>query len=489
MDVTGTSNGPLALNETFERALEVILARVAVPDALPQEPPATFVNPPISIALAYSGGLDSAVLLHLARHYTSTRRICLHAFHIHHGLSPNADAWSAHCEQECARLSVHFDVRRVQVAGREKQGTEQAARLIRYAALGQLCREHGVALLLTAHHQDDQAETVLLQLLRGSGVAGLSGMEPVNTAPGLLGDDRLMIGRPLLDVSRSRLEQFMRQCGIRHIEDESNEDPRYARNALRHKVMPVLSANFPGFQQRFARSAQHAQSAQRLLDELAAQDLAACRDGEGIALGRLEKLNGDRIDNVLRYWFATRGVRMPATAWLQEMRAQLFNAKEDARIRVTHADCEIRRHRDHVFITPRHDDADLDVAPIHFRWQGEASIHFAAFQGTLHFEHAEEGVNADWLQGQKLQIRLRSGGERLRLAANRPSRALKYHYQALDIPHWQRLRLPLVMSDQHLVFAAGIGMHWEISSSEADNSRNFVRLRWEQDRIQKSPDF
>jgi tRNA(Ile)-lysidine synthase len=480
---TGTASGAPGLQDVFERALGAILARAVVStDGAHQGQKSASGG---SIAVAYSGGLDSAVLLHLAQRHVQSHGLALHAFHIHHGLSPNADAWSAHCEQQCASMGVHFDVRRVQLADRNKQGTEQAARISRYAALGELCREHAIPVLLTAHHLDDQAETVLLQLLRGSGVAGLSGMEMANTAPGLVGDDSLLIGRPLLDVSRQALEGYADHHGIAHVDDESNSDPRYARNALRHKVMPVLASHFPGFQQRFARSAQHAQSAQRLLNELAAQDLAACADGESIHLGQLRQLTDDRIDNVLRYWFASRRVRMPATAWLSEMREQLFGAKEDARIRVTHADCEIRRHRDRVYLTARQDDADLDVPPAPFRWNGEPAIQFPRFHGALHFEYAEEGIDAAWLRAQALQLRLRSGGERLKPAANRSTRSLKYHYQALDIPHWQRLRLPVVTTDSHLVFAAGIGMHWigDVSvSANSSHAGQAIRLRWEHDR-------
>ncbi len=453
--------------DAFERALGEILTRVAVSAERNSETRA--------LAIAYSGGLDSAALLHLAHTYAQRHDMALYAFHVHHGLSPNADGWLAHCERECSRLGVRFDSRRISLAARERGGTEQAARIGRYAALGELCGAHRVPLLLTAHHQDDQAETILLQLLRGAGIAGLSGMESLNTAPGLLGDDALLIGRPLLDVARSMLEQFVAQQEIAYIEDESNADFRYARNALRHRVMPALVECFPGFQQRFARTAQHAQAAQRLLNELAAQDLAACIDGESIDIGRLRRLSSDRIDNLLRYWLASRGARMPATAWLGEMREQLFEAKEDARIRVTHADCEIRRHRDRIFLTRRRDDVELDVPPTTFRWQGETHIRFAEFGGTLYFDAAEEGIDAAWLREQDLQIRFRSGGEKLKPALNRPTRSLKYHYQALGIPAWERLRLPVVATGDKLLFAAGIGMNWR---NVAANGNEFVCLRW-----------
>jgi tRNA(Ile)-lysidine synthase len=432
-----------------------------------------------------SGGLDSMVLLHLAHAWAREHDVELFAFHVHHGLSPNAGQWLAHCEAACASLGVGFDHRSV-VVNKGKSGIEQAARKLRYAALGDMCRAHGAKILLTAHHLDDQAETVFLQLLRGSGPAGLSGMDVSNQAQSLLGDAELSIVRPLLPVPRAELEAHAREHGIAWIDDESNQDVRYARNALRHQVMPALAQAFPGFQQRVARSAAHAQSAQRLLNELAAQDLAACLEGESLSIARLRELSRDRIDNLLRYWFGTRKLNMPSTAWLEEMVTQVLEAREGAQLRVTHPECEIRRHRDHLFITPRlpdlpgmRDPDDIGVIDREgqaFRWNGEASIAFPDYGGVLHFEQAAQGFDAGWLRGQALQIDFRTGGERLKSAANRPTRSLKAHYQALGVPAWERERLPVVTAGRDLLFAAGIGMDCtHIGTGDGP----FIALRWD----------
>jgi tRNA(Ile)-lysidine synthase len=436
-----------------------------------------------AIAVACSGGLDSMVLLHAASGWAREHGVSLFAFHVHHGLSPNADEWLAHCERSCAQLGAAFDARRVTVE-KGKSGVEQAARKLRYAALGEMCRSHGVGLLLTGHHLDDQAETVLLQLLRGSGPAGLSGMDTANRAAKLLGDADVMIARPLLSLNRAELEKYARLQDIDWVDDESNLDPRYTRNALRHQVMPALAQAFPGFQQRIARSAAHAQSAQRLLDQLAAQDLAACLSGDALSLLRLRELDTDRIHNLMRYWFGTRGISMPSTAWLEQMVAQALEARESAQLRVTHPDCEIRRHRDHLHITPRlpdlpgmRDPDDIGVIDREgqaFRWNGEAQIAFPDYGGVLHFEPADEGFDADWLRAQHLVIDFRKGGERLKPAANRPTRGLKAHYQALGVPAWERERLPVVSSGYDLLFAAGIGMDCRhVRTGPA------IRLRWE----------
>ena len=463
-----------SLVDVFERALEVILARVSV-----LAPGRQGENRPLrTIGVACSGGLDSSALLHLAYRHAADHGIALYAFHVHHGISPNADSWLVHCERECVRLGIRFDVRRISVATRKRDGVEQAARISRYAALGEMCRLHQVPLLLTAHHLDDQAETVLLQMLRGSGIAGLSGMENANIAPELLGNPDLIMARPLLDVSRIELERFVAARKIAYVEDESNTDPRYARNALRHNVLPSLDEYFPGFQQRLARSAQHAQAAQRLLEEVAAQDMLVCSDGDCVLVKPLKQLSTDRIDNVLRYWFASRGMRMPTAAWLSEMREQIFGARDDARVCVTHSDCEVHRYRGRIFLVPRSDDVRLHASPQMFRWQGETHLHFPAYGGTLFFDAAQEGVDGDWLLTQDLMIRPRSGGEKLKLAPNRPTRSLKHHYQALDIPVWERTRLPVIMAAEQLLFAAGIGMNWR--GLPCGGSRH-VRLRWERD--------
>ncbi|MDB5823136.1 MAG: tilS [Herminiimonas sp.] len=461
-----------SLPDTFARALDALRA-----DA-----------PPPSIAIAFSGGLDSSALLHLAHGYAREHGIALFAFHVHHGISPNADAWLAHCASSCAALGVTFEARHVTLQ-KGKSGVEAAARKLRYAALGDMCGAHGVRLILTAHHLDDQAETVLLQLLRGSGTAGLSGMDAANSAPELLGNPELVMARPLLPAARQALEAYVAQHAIGYIDDESNTDPRYARNALRLQVMPALAQAFPGFQERFARSASHAQSAQRLLTELAAEDLAACRDGDTIDVAKLRAMSIDRVHNLLRHWFATRSLRMPSTAWLAEMVTQLVEARPDAQLLVTHPDCHIRRHRDRLYITPKlgdlaglRDPDDEGVIVKHgqdFRWQGERQIAFPDYGGTLYFDESGEGFDPAWLRGQALQIDFRKGGERLKPAANRPTRSLKYHYQACNVPAWERARLPIVSAGPALLFAAGIGMDCHHLASGAGP---FIRLRWQGDR-------
>ena len=426
------------------------------------------------MAVAYSGGLDSSALLHLAHAYASERGIALFAFHVHHGLSPNAGVWLAHCRDACRQLGVSFDARSVTVRHDDGQGVEQAARIARYAALGEMCRLHAVPLLLTAHHQDDQAETVLLQMLRGAGLAGLSGMDEMNTAPELLGGLSLVVARPLLSVPRSVLEAYAHGEGIAHVEDESNRNLHHPRNALRNEVLPLLAAHFPAYRDCLARSARHAQAAERLLEELAAQDLAACLEGRDLNADRVGELGVDRIANLLRHWLAVNGLRPPSTAWLHEAQAQLLDARADAQPCVVLGGVALRRYRKRIVMTPA--VVASERLPLVFRWQGEASLPFPAHGGVLHFDAVDAGCDPGWLRDQPLRIQFRAGSGKLKLAPNRPTRSLKDHYQSLGIPAWERARLPLVYAGESLLFAAGIGQDCRYPVVGSG-----IRLRWEMD--------
>lgn len=430
----------------------------------------------LRLALAFSGGLDSAVLLRLCSAWARQHQVYLVALHVHHGLSANADHWAQHCQEQCAQQQVQYEVAHIQLGATGEDGVEATARSKRYAALGVLCAKHQIDVLLTAHHQDDQAETILLQLLRGSGVAGLCGMQQCHQADQLLGSTSLLLARPLLDVMRSELEHYATNNTVLHIDDESNQDPRYLRNALRLKVMPLLAEYFPGYQTRLGRSAQHAQSSLELLEQLAHHDFQQCLISPESAIldaTRLEALPDARIDHVLRFWIAAHHRKMPSSARLAEIRKQLMTAKNDARVTVKHGDLELHRYRQHLSIATF---VSQPPSAQEFVWSGEASMAFPAFAGTLTVTRAEgePGIRRGWLMEKKLAIRLRQGGERLKLAANRPTRDMKSHYQTLGIPYWQRERLPFVFAGRALLFAAGVGVHGPFLELGDD----CVKLNW-----------
>lgn len=447
----------------FEHALGEIFARVAISGM------------DCKIGLAFSGGLDSSVLLHLTSQYTKMHHIELVAFHIHHGLSPNADAWLAHCEHEAASCGVRLVSRVVQVADHGGCSIEEAARIARYQALGDLCREARCTLLLTAHHQDDQAETVLLQLMRGAGLPGLSGMALLQVRHELLGD-AVSLGRPLLGIGRTVLEQFGRQVGLAHVDDESNRDFRYRRNALRQAVSPVLEQHFPEFAARVARTASHVQTAQALLQDLAEIDLATCRAADWTAplyVPALQTLSPQRVDNLLRHWLYQNRVQLPSASRLEEIRSQMLQAAGDMHPFFDFGAITLRRIGTHLELHPRLGTPPEEPVALH--WKGEAELTVPAWRGKLLFEPTDGlGLSMEELRRHPLMLHIRAGQERLKLAANRPSRSLKALYQEADIAPWQRLWSPLLYLNGRLVFVARLGM--DVRHAVMGRA---IKLRWE----------
>jgi tRNA(Ile)-lysidine synthase len=440
-------NSTDSLEQAFERALANIAARVAISGADPR------------IGVAFSGGLDSSVLLHFASDYAKKHRLALIAFHVHHGLSPNADAWLAHCEQAAAACGVPLLSRQVDVSDISGRGTEEAARIARYQALGDMCRESGCRLLLTAHHQDDQAETVLLQLMRGAGLPGLSGMADLQVRHELMGDG-VSLGRPLLEVARAQLEQACDALGLEHISDESNGDLRYRRNALRNAVTPLLEQHFPGFSARVARSAGHAQAAQSLLQDLAEIDLALCHAAswnDPLHVPELKTLASRRADNLLRHWLYQNRVQLPSQSRLEEIRSQMLDAAHDMHPFFDFGAMVLRRIGNRLELHPRLGTPPEE--PVKLNWHGDPEIPVPAWRGTLVFEPGDgPGLPREVLLRHPLMLHCRSGQERLKLAANRPSRSLKALYQQAEIAPWRRLWSPLLYLNGELVFAAGLGM-------------------------------
>ncbi|WP_028224504.1 tRNA lysidine(34) synthetase TilS [Paraburkholderia ferrariae] len=444
------------------------------------------------IAIAYSGGLDSSVLLDAAVRAAGASR-CV-ALHVHHGLSPNADAWLLHCAATARALGVRFDAQRVQVApaAAAAAGVEAAARDARYLALETMCATHGAQSLWLAQHADDQAETVLLQLLRGAGLAGLAAMAPAR-APAA-GVPRV---RPLLALLRAQLEQYASAHDVRWIEDESNADTRYARNALRHDVMPALSAHFPGFRDTLARTAVHAASAQRLLDALAQIDIAPIAtgaDGKSLAHEPLLALDDERALNVLRYWMRTLGLPAASSARMADALRQLreiarresANAGDHA-LRVDHAGWRLRCYRGAIFWEKVRETEAPRAArpPVELLWRGEEVWRLPGWRGSFVFAHADGGdpdaVPEALLTRAPLVARERSGGERVRDAGASVSRTLKHVFQAHGIPVWER-DVPLLYSGETLLFVPHVGVN-RAAFPDWDDAPggHWRRIEWRED--------
>jgi tRNA(Ile)-lysidine synthase len=453
------------VQQAFERALGALLARVCA-SAAESRPP---------IAVAYSGGLDSTVLLYLASRYATAHALPVYAFHVHHGLSSNADDWVEHCRLQSDRFGVPLEICHVLVSDAEKRGVEEAARIARYNALGDLCRRKGVSLLLTAHHRDDQAETVFLQLMRGAGLPGLSGMPSFQAQHELSGPD-IALGRPLLGISRGELEQIALHCDLQHVSDESNTDVRYRRNAFRHDIAPVIEMHFPGFSELVSRAALHARTAQSLLSELAMIDYEACksdRHTDALDLEKMCGLSAQRLENLLRHWLYEHRVQLPSTARLTEIRTQMLGAASDKHPVFDFEAARLHRIGNRLELHPNLGAPPSE--PIILEWHGEPELALPQWHGRLVFEKtAGPGIDAEKLRRGILTLRPRVGQERLRPAPNRPSKSLKHLFQESLIAAWRRAWLPLLYLDDDLVFVAGLGMDARhVTQGES------VALRWE----------
>ena len=388
--------------------------------------------------MGFSGGVDSAVLLD-ALVEEGARPVS--AVHVHHGLSPNADRWAEFCRGFCAARNVPLTVERIHVDRKSPEGVEAAARRLRYAIYAAR-PEPFVAL---AHHLDDQAETVLLQLLRGTGLKGVAAMPAMRTLPG----SKVRLYRPLLALSRAALLARARERGLEWIEDESNDSTRYDRNYLRHELAPLLDARFPGWRESVARFARNAAGAHELLEELARKDGAL---DAGLRIDAA--LSPARRANALRAFLALNGLPMPSEARLEEMARQLYEARGDARVAVEHAGIVVRRQRDTVCI-----DADPRAESWRVPWRGEEDVDLGPGRGHVLFERAKgRGLAAALAAGGEWHFTPRAGGEKIKLDARRPTRTLKNLLQEHDVPEWQRDRLPLLFRGAELAWVPGVGI-------------------------------
>ncbi len=412
-----------------------------------------------SWCVALSGGLDSSVLLHLLAALRARHDLpALRAIHVHHGLQSAADAWPEHCRQLCDGLGVELLVRHVRVA--QAASVEQAARNARYGAFAGALRPGEV--LLTGQHRDDQAETLLLRLMRGAGLRGLSAMPPQRS----LGAGRLV--RPLLDISRDELLAYAREHGVSWIEDPSNEETRFARNYLRHQVLPALVSRWPQASRSLARTASHLGEARELLDDLARQDLAAalepCQHSwltlPSLNLSRLAELSPARQRNALQFWLSAY-TRLPDTEHWAGWN-DLRDARPDALPVWRLTDGELHRSGERVYwlsgqwllsvgeAVPWNDPlAELELP-------GNGSV---SLSGTL--------------PGEALRIGYRQGGERLEVSG-RGHRDLKRLLNERQVPAFVRARLPLLFAGQRLVAVANqpgladgdLQLSWRAPTSE-----------------------
>lgn len=410
--------------------------------------------------------MDSVVLLHLLHTLAPRFEWRLSALHVHHGISSNADSWANFCAGLCAGYKIPLRVERVDIAPlRDDHGVEAAARRLRHAAFaGQSC--DFVAL---AHHADDQAETLLLQLLRGAGIKGAAAMPVLSRGGGTMlkpAAAHAATVRPLLDVPRGALLEYAQQHALHWVEDESNADDSYPRNFLRHRLLPLLEQRFPAYRDTLTRSAQHFAEAGELLDELARQDGHGMPGGDSLEVARLQALSPSRARNLLRYFLHTLNAPMPQTVQLDDMLRQLCDAREDAAVCVAFGGWQVRRYQGRVYAFPALGAFDDGLVVL---WQGEAELPWPALGRAISFRHERgRGVILARLQRAPVTLRLRSGGETLRPHPQAASRTLKNLLQQHHVPPWQRERLPLLYCGDELAAVVGVAVAADFQARDSE---------------------
>jgi len=399
------------------------------------------------LQIGLSGGIDSVVLLHVLVRQLRWPLTQLSATHVNHQLSPHAARWVAFCTRYCRRLGVPLRIAKVDVA--RGNSTEAAARAARYGVFA----SGGAELVVLAHNRDDQAETVLLQLLRGAGPRGLAAMPELKAAAGGMP----AVLRPLLDVPRADIAAYARTQRLRWVEDESNRDRTYLRNFLRHDVMPVLLAKVPGADITLARAARHQAEASALLDVLAAQDLGDAAVTDRLLLAPLTALGVQRGRNVLRYFLRCHGVAMPDADHLDELLRQATTARRDAKVCVdVGGGIELRGFRDALYVVrilpPLEQSFEL-------AWDGRGILQLPQLGGSLRLARRKgAGIAVQALRAASLTLRVRSGSEALRLAAGARQRTVRNLLQEARLPPWVRDRLPFLYLNDELAAIPGLGV-------------------------------
>ena len=398
--------------------------------------------------VAFSGGLDSTVLLHLlVTLRLGGRDLSLRAVHIHHGLSRFADDWAAHCEALCAQWQIPLTLLRVTPDPRQG-GVEAAARDARYQALASTLQAGET--LLTAQHLDDQCETFLLALKRGSGPAGLSAMKSATAFHGH------QLVRPLLDVSRQEREGYADEQGLSWIDDDSNQDDRFDRNFLRRQVLPVLHQRWPHFAAATSRSAALCGEQEALLDELLEETLTSLLDAQGsLAIEALRTMSEAKRAALLRRWMARHGMPMPAREQLQRLWREVAESRADAEPQLQLGGGSVRRFRQRLYLLPVMQEIDHEV----LAWEPPSALTLPDGVGSLHVTEQFTAGKAQWIRRARPEetVTVRFYAEGAFYIVGRPhSRQIKKLWQELAIPPWERNRTPLIFYGEQLIAAPGV---------------------------------
>ena len=406
---------------------------------------------PKIIDVALSGGCDSMVLLHALHQLRGEFNFKVHAIHVHHSISPNADKWLTFCEEECKKNNVPFSAKKINIESEKKLGVEGAARKLRYEALETL----KAGTLTTAHHQNDQAETLLLQLIRGSGLKGLASMPHY--------DDKRDLWKPLLNADRQSIDDYAKENHVGFIEDESNLDTRYDRNFLRQEIFPILTERFPHLIKTLSRSVEHIAEGLNLTETIAKEDAKNffSEDKTRLSLSMIKGLPKDRIINLTRWWLDQNQLKMPSKKTTDELYQQIVTIKKDASILIKISEgISVRAFQEELWLV-RYSEPLVNFEII---WRGEDKITLPDHSQLIFHHKKGQGFSMNKLGVKVLRIQNRLGGERFKPHEKRPTRTLKYLLQTSKIPPWERERVPLIFSEDSLVAVPSFGIHFEFQA-------------------------
>ncbi len=407
------------------------------------------------IYIAYSGGIDSHVLLHLCASQPELNPK-ITAVYVHHGLQPKAESWALHCQQEAEKLAVAFQLLRVNAHPKNGQSPEEAARDARYHALESLLGDGEV--LLVAQHQEDQLETVLLQLFRGAGVQGLAAM-PASTA---FGKGQML--RPFLRVSKQAIQDYAQSHHLNWVDDPTNKCDDFDRNFLRNQILPLVKTRWPAVAKTVSRSASHCANAQQLLTELA-EDLLTpvlnCTDNT-LAISKLAKLASNKQQLVIRQWFKQQNLQMPSTQFIEAIFKTVINTKSSSNPQLKKAGFVIRRYQDKLYCNK---DQPEFKSLKSLDWPQSENKIVLPDHSILQRHSATSGIPASLWQTAKVTIRFREGGEKISLEGRKGQHSLKNLFQEAAIPPWERDLMPLLYFDEVLVAVADLWLNSQIQKS------------------------
>ena len=421
-------------------------------------------NSNLEILMGFSGGLDSSVLIHLLSQMRAKLNFKLKAIHVHHGLSSSANDWLNFCKEKCKLLDIEFHSEKVKINEKTSLGIEGEARKLRYKAIKETQKD----IVALGHHQNDQAETLMLQLLRGAGLKGLAAMPEF--------DSKRKFWRPLLNIKKDTLEKYAKDKKIEYIKDESNQDINFDRNFIRKKVLPLIESRYPSSIETMSRSAINISEGHHLNELVALDDSKSVMsdDGKYLFITDLKSLPKIRAINLIRWWLSFNNLLMPSRRNIDELYKQILLIKRDTSLNLKISDdASIRAYNNKLFIV------SLDINPSKFdlKWSGQEELYLPNKTKLQFIKIKEGGLSLSKLGVKTLRVRSRAGGEKLKPFSDQPSRSLKYLFQTADIPIWERGQIPLIFAKNQLVAVPNLAIQHKYKSIKGEEGYQINWLR------------